>query len=409
MNFARLGLGYIPPDYQRSICSVLPTALTRIGVKLPHKYTQVDIPHLPTKIFKHVVFYFLDSLGVDVCMKSSGLLSRLMKSHGIVLTSVFPSITSTALCSIYTGLPPAEHGILGHKIYFEDIHAVVDVLKMVIPGSTTSITGTQLSTRHWLRVPPLLSPEIIGHRQAVHISPQAFIKSGISDMIYPSQMQREGYDEFIEGISKVEYFLRKGMDVVNFYQHGVDESSHKFGSYSSQAMFSIRNSENGIEWLTRRLPVSIRRQTLFVLVSDHGQNTFAHERVLRFSYTEIERYKKTSGLIAIGTSGRLCHVYSQIYPNPELEKWLHQKSRGKAAVIPRHISWKLAGGSGPLPRHAKRLGDYTLLLHPGVRLHVEFTPPKKEMGLRFVAANHGSLTPDELFVPCIFIPMDEII
>ncbi|MBI2299430.1 MAG: alkaline phosphatase family protein, partial [Armatimonadetes bacterium] len=33
------------------------------------------------------------------------------------LTSVFPSITSTAMTSIYQGLPPSRHGILGHQIW----------------------------------------------------------------------------------------------------------------------------------------------------------------------------------------------------------------------------------------------------------------------------------------------------
>ena len=409
MNLFRdIGPGQVPPDYSRSICSVLPTALTAIGVKLPKSYPLVELPGGSAKKCDRLMFYFLDSLGLEVCKKSGGLFSRLFKTHGVPLTSVFPTITSAALCSIYTGRPPSRHGILGHKIYIDEIKSVVDVLRMEIPGAPRPLTLAHLPIKHWLRVPPLFSSEFLGKRESVHISPHPIVHSGISDMIYPACMRREGYEEYIEGLCKAEYFLRNGCDVVNFYQHGVDESTHKFGGDSSQAFFSIRNIEQGVAWLAEHLPPKVRKRTLFVLVSDHGQNTFTPGRILHFPYTEIVRHKKLSGLIALGTSGRLCHVYSETVPNPALEKWLHQKCRGKATVVPRHTSWRLAGGAGPLPAHARRLGDYTLLLNPGVKLRVEFVPPADDKVLRFSTANHGSLTADELYVPALFAPMDEI-
>ncbi len=409
MNFFRhIGTGQVPPDYFRSIASVLPTALAAIGIRMPVAYHLLHVPWIRGKKYTQLLFYFLDSLGLAACKKSGGLFARLLKSYGLPLTSVFPSITSTALCSIYTGVPPARHGILGHKIYFEEIRSLVDVLKMVIPDVGRPITGVGLPVRHWLCSPSLLSAQFLGRRQAVHLSPHPILHSGISDMIYPAEIRREGYEEYIEGLGKVDYLLRAGADVINFYQHGVDESTHKFGGESSQAMFSIRNIEQGVAWLADHLPVSVRRRTLFVLVSDHGQNTFVPRRILHFPFQEIQRLKKSSGLRAIGTSGRLAHVYSESFPNPPLEKWLADRCRGKATVVPRHTSWRLAGGAGPLPPHGGRLGDYTLLLNPGVKLRVEFSPPEEDNHLRFSAANHGSLSLDELMVPALFVPMDEV-
>lgn len=409
MNLNRnIGPGQIPPDYARSICSVLPTALSAIGIKLPGTYALLDVPGLRSKKYSQLLFYFLDSLGLEACKKSGGLFARLFKTHGLPLTSVFPSITSAALCSIYTGLPPAKHAIPGHKIYFDEIQSIVDVLRMEIPGMPRPLTSAGLPVKHWLKAPPLLSPKFLGRRKAVHISPHPILHSGISDMIYPKEMRREGYEEYIEGLGKAEHLLRDGYDVINFYQHGVDESTHKFGGISSHAMFSIRNIEQGVSWLSEHLPPKVRRRTLFVLVSDHGQNTFTPGRLLKFSFGEISRHKKISGLTALGTSGRLCHVYSNTFPNPALEAWLRQKCRGKATILPRHTSWRLAGGAGPLPSYARRLGDYTILLNPGVKLRVEFVLPTEERHLRFSAANHGSLTADELLVPALFVPMDEV-
>ncbi len=407
MSPRSIGVGQFPPDYPRSICAVLPTALHAIGVPLPRGYALLDLPHLRRRKFRRLFFYFLDSLGLDACRKSGGLFSRLLKTHGLPLTSVFPSITSTALCSIYTGLPPARHGVMGHKIFFDEIQSVVDVLKMEIPGFHRPLKSVGLSVKHWLRVPPLLGPLFLRRRKAVHISPHPILHSGISDMIY-EQLRREGYEEYIEGINKAEYFLKNGYDIVNFYQHGIDESTHRFGDGSEQVFFSLRNIEGGVQWLADHLPPAVLRTTLFVLVSDHGQNTFQPGRILHFPYDEIQRQKQALGLVAVGTSGRFAHVYSARYPNPALQLWLEKKCKGKASVVPRHTSWQLAGGAGPVPPYARRLGEYTLLLHPGVRLRVEFTPPKEEKVLHFSSANHGSLTASELNVPALFVPMDEI-
>lgn len=405
--FRDIGPHQVPPDYQRSICSVMPTALHAVGVKLPRAYHRLDLPNLGCRKYRQLFFFFLDSLGLEACKKSNGLFAKLLKSHGAALTSVFPSITSTALCSLYTGRPPSKHGILGHKIYFDEIRSLVDVLRMEIPAQSRTLTSVGLPVRHWLCSPPLLSAQFLGRRKIVHVSPHAIIRSGISDMIYPAEVRREGYDELIEGLGKVEYFLRHGSDVVNFYNHGIDESTHKFGGLSSQSMFTLRNIEQGVAWIAEQLPQSVRKRTLFVLASDHGQNVFTPGRVLRFPYAEIQSHRDL-GLTALGTSGRLGHVYSDLYPNPALEKWLDKKCKGLATVVPRHTSWFLSGGVGPRPPYAHRLGDYTLLLHPGVKLRVEFEPPSEEKSLRFSCANHGSLTADELMVPALFAPMDEI-
>ena len=174
-SFRNIGPEQIPPDYSRSICSVLPTALNAIGVKLPGGYRLLDIPKISRKKYDRLFFFFLDSLGLEACKKSGGLFSRLFKPHGVSLTSVFPSITSTALCSIYTGLPPARHGILGHKIYFDEIRSVVDVLRMETPAAGRSLIAAGLPVKHWLRVPPLLSPQFLGRRRDVHISPHPIV------------------------------------------------------------------------------------------------------------------------------------------------------------------------------------------------------------------------------------------
>ncbi|MBI4180163.1 alkaline phosphatase family protein [bacterium] len=403
-----IGPGQIPPDYPNSICAVLPTALSAIGVKLPRIYPRLNVRSVARKKFDRLFFFFLDSLGLEVCRKSGGLFSRLLKNHGLALTSVFPSITSAALCSIYTGRPPAKHGIPGHKIYFDEIRSLVDVLLMEIPGERRTLKSSGLPIKHWLAAPPLLSSEFLGRRTAIHVSPSSIVNSGISGMIYPGEMRREGYGEYIEGLSKVAHFLKNGAEVINFYQHAIDEGVHKFGGASSQVAFSLKIIEDGVAWLARQLPSAVRRRSLFVLVSDHGQNTFKPGQVLHFPFSEISAQKKSIGLTAIGTSGRLAHVYSEIFPNPGLEKWLAKKCRGKATVVPRDTSWFLAGGAGPKPAYAHRLGDYTLILHPGSKLRVEFEPPEPERHLRFSAANHGSLTEDEVMVPALFVPMDEI-
>ncbi len=51
------------------------------------------------------------------------------------LTSMFPSTTSAVMSSLTTGVPPAQHGVIGYLMYFPEYGRVFNMLSFTTPGS----------------------------------------------------------------------------------------------------------------------------------------------------------------------------------------------------------------------------------------------------------------------------------
>jgi predicted AlkP superfamily pyrophosphatase or phosphodiesterase len=64
-----------------------------------------------------VVMLVLDGFGWDALEAHRDTLQTIGPMQGQAITSVVPSTTPTALTSFSTGAPPADHGILGYRLY----------------------------------------------------------------------------------------------------------------------------------------------------------------------------------------------------------------------------------------------------------------------------------------------------
>ena len=94
------------------------------------------------------VLLVLDALGLsqlDAAL-SAGCTPRLARLIDTAplgtqrLTSIFPSTTTAALNSLATACAPAEHGVLGHMLWFEEVGAVVNMLTLYPVGGDTPIS-----------------------------------------------------------------------------------------------------------------------------------------------------------------------------------------------------------------------------------------------------------------------------
>src|SRR4030043_1160958 len=82
-----------------------------------------------------VFLVVMDGLGYNRLLKHvkqyDGAFSELI-TKGVLkpLTSPFPATTSTSLTSIFTGLTPSEHGVIGYQMFSRDYGCVFNTLDM---------------------------------------------------------------------------------------------------------------------------------------------------------------------------------------------------------------------------------------------------------------------------------------
>src|SRR5690349_14381660 len=97
------------PDYEGDCaCNVVPALLRGSAPAwLP----------APAVGARQVVLLVLDGLGWEQLQANADVAPTLAGMQGHAIRTVAPSTTATALTSIATGLTPAEHGIIGYRIY----------------------------------------------------------------------------------------------------------------------------------------------------------------------------------------------------------------------------------------------------------------------------------------------------
>ena len=99
------------PDYGGAcLSSVVPALLDRFGPDVA--------PWLPAPAqgARQVVLLVLDGLGWEQLRADRAHAPTVAAGQGGPITSVVPTTTATALTSITTGRPPADHGVVGYRM-----------------------------------------------------------------------------------------------------------------------------------------------------------------------------------------------------------------------------------------------------------------------------------------------------
>lgn len=131
----------VKPDYTSlNLSSLRATLLKMLGLE-PRGSSLYEME--PFKgpledLFKHqsrrLLLLLVDSLNLNLLSDLLAHLESLGGGYGKILkgfvTSTFPSVTPTALMTLYTGLPPLAHGIVGFEFYYGAMDRIVNPFKL---------------------------------------------------------------------------------------------------------------------------------------------------------------------------------------------------------------------------------------------------------------------------------------
>ncbi len=412
------------PDFFQNIYRVLPTALRCIKAPIPRD-DLFDIPcvlkHLKSNNAlntKRVIVCIVDSLGVQN-FRGTELSAFFEDLNGITLSSTFPSITSSAIPSINFGLPPSEHGILGHVIYFKEYNALIDTLKM--SGANTrwrdaiAAAGIDVKTLLWAPgIPDLLTRQHPGLIQAVGL-PREIPGTGLG-RFYILKENIFTYNGFIDAFGMVHRVLNEYPSSPLFatlYFPLIDTLAHKYGAFSIEYRAGCNAFYQQLRTFIEQLPSSVVKTTTIFLCSDHGQNPLQDGRSIIITQEELNEIKGTLK-IPPGHSGRVTHFYCRsASKRRQLRNWLLERIEDKAILLnPKELNQSKLLPKPVTRRVIQRLGDLLLIGRSGVSLRVERKDSATEsIGLLpwpGLLSSHGSLTKDELFTPLLAFRADTV-
>jgi len=114
------------PNYNKSILNLISSILNKYNVDT--KYSELfEIKDIMNKDYNNIVIVILDGMGENILANNSptGILN---KNKLCNITSVFPTTTTAAMTTYYSGKPPIETAWIAWTQYFKEYGKYIDVL-----------------------------------------------------------------------------------------------------------------------------------------------------------------------------------------------------------------------------------------------------------------------------------------
>lgn len=328
----------------------------------------------PVRDAERVVLLVIDGLGWEQLRERAAVAPVLTGLTGGPITSVAPTTTATALTSISTGRPPADHGILGYRVRVAD-RRVLNVLRWRTEDGDARET-----------VPPTTFqplPVFDGAAPPV-VSRAEFAATGFTEA-HLHGVRLRGWRTPSSIVVEVRDLLAAGEPFVYAYYDGVDKVAHQFGlddHYDAE----LRYADRLVADLLDVLPAG----AALVVTSDHGQVDVG-DRLVPLAPAVADDVAFVSGEGRFrwlharpGAAARLAAAATEVHGD-------HAWVRTREQVI--EGGWL---GGVPTADVAGRLGDVALVAFEPVSFFDPSDPVEAKLRSR-----HGSLTSAEMLVPLL--------
>lgn len=398
------------PNYAGgSIANVPATVAQLLGMQLR------SLPGLPESLWqplgdvKRVVLLTLDGFGWNLFQAKQDLVTAVSHKATITgqLTSIFPSTTVAALSSLWTGSAPAQHGLVGLRMFFPEFAVSAGMLDFspLFFKAQDALVDAGLDPKTFLQHPG------VGEQLAdAGIPTFAFKGYEIVDSVL-SKMHGRGVKEsfgvmtFADMLVQMRELLNKRAGeplFMNAYWPSIDTLSHYHTWQGTAVSAEVRAIfyQLQTEFLDA-LTDAARQDTAFFIVADHGQElTPLSQQIFLSSHPQLEQmlFMRPTGeprVLYLYTKHG-CHQSAIDYINTNLGEAMTAVSTQEALH---------AGLFGPEPfaaNVADRLGDVVVIMRGGYTLFSEAERPKAHK----MIGRHGGMSIAEMQVPWLGFRLD---
>ena len=333
-----------------------------------------DVAWLPAPVrdAQTVVLLVIDGLGWEALTGRPHLLPELTALTGGPITTVAPSTTASALTSITTGRPPAEHGVIGFRIVVDQI--VLNVLSW--HASSGRRTPEPFTVQ---RHPPFFG------REVDVVTKAEFARTGFTEA-HLRGARFHGWKAVSSLVEHCRALAAARTPFVYAYYDGVDAVAHARGLHDGFYDAELRFADRLVGDLRDALP----EEAALAIVSDHGQ-----VHVGREGWRDLDGI---AGCFERGSGdGRFRYLHAQPGGAAELLATATALYGAEAWVLGREEllddGWL---GPAPSPATRRRVGDVVL----AARDPVAYLDPALPREAGLISA-HGSITPAEMLVPLV--------
>ena len=359
--------------------------------------------------YQKVILLLVDALALqrfrDWMLEPEFGIWRQLAEHGFLapLTSVSPSTTCAALTSLWTGVPPARHGVVGYELWLKEYGLVANMI-LHSPFSFEKQAGVLRAAgfvaEDFLQLPTLGQHLAANDIQAYAFQGHSLIGSGLSNMFFP-RVSRVGYYMFDDLWITLQQALADHANERAFYWlywPDIDTFSHKFGPDDERVHTEFAAFTQAFQRLFYdKLDAAARKNILFLLAADHGM--VATQTDPHYDLRNHPGLTRRLHMMPTGEN-RLAYLFVRPGQIEAVREYIER-------AWPRQfIVWEsdyvqecgLFGSGEHSPRLAERLGDLVV----AARGNAYWWWGTRENPL---IGRHGGLTADEMLVPFLASPL----
>ena len=265
------------PNYENCILGTITSILKHYKVEPKHKSSEKIDKILKEKKYRNVIFLVLDGLGEHILNRVSkdGYLN---KNKIDCVTSVYPSTTTAALTTYYSGCPPYETGWIAWSQYFKEYGRALDMF-----------SHNESYMREPLKKPLIDVFKTIVNYKSVYYKIEEASPDVKAYEIQPDYAERRAkrsikandIDELIMNIKDLCTMPDKKFILA--YSDNPDGLMHKYGTDSEEVKQFIKETEKKIQEMAE----AFDEDTLLIISADHGHKNIEKSYTL-LDYPEIQ-------------------------------------------------------------------------------------------------------------------------
>ena len=406
------GIEFIHPYYEGGSILNIPATLCRL-FDVPEIGAQSLISEIHSPLtelaqgVRRVVMVLVDALALHRMQRwmmdgtAPAMFDMLQDGLLAPLTSIVPCTTSTALPSMWSGLSPAQHGMVGYELWLKEYGLVANMIQhapFAIPGSPGSLERAGFDPEKALRGPTLGT-----HLAANGIKPYAYQQVAIAKTGLSRMFLKDVYVQSFGTVSEMWINLRHLIEAnphetqfIGIYWGEIDRLSHVYGPDDERPRIEFAGFAASLEQnFIRRLSPGIRNETLLILVADHGQTTTPKD-----DFYDLKSHPDLTRRLPIKPTGenRLAYLYIRPGQTEAVREYLERAFMNQFVQLdPGYAIEKgLFGPGEPHPLLRERLGD--LLVIPRGDMYLWWSADVNP-----IIGRHGGMSAEEMLVPFLTV------